>query len=133
MESAEGKQQKSSRRYDKTVQSCGQICWTISWAIICYYGRARSLCYPTIETGGAPGNLMTHKSRWFFLGRRRASERFTPFFPSSKIQSCSISSLSFSALTPGFFVDAAKPAATKGLGRFTENNINCFNVTSALM
>lgn len=77
MESAERKQQKSSRRYDKTIPSCGQICWTISIAITGYYGRARSLRCPTIETGGAPGNAMTHKSRWGFLaaeGPASASE-----------------------------------------------------------
>lgn len=70
MESAERKQQKSSRRYDKTIPSCGQICWTISIAITGYYGRARSLRCPTIETGGAPGNAMTHKSRWGFWPRK---------------------------------------------------------------
>lgn len=38
-----------------------QICQAISIAIIPYYGKAQPLCYPTIETGSARGNSMTHK------------------------------------------------------------------------
>lgn len=56
-----------------------QICQAISIAIIPYYGKAHPLCYPTIETGSARGNSMTHKVVVLLAAESR-SEGFTPFF-----------------------------------------------------
>lgn len=56
-----------------------QICQAISIAIIPYYSKAHPLCYPTIETGSARGNSMTHKVVVLLAAESRF-EGFTPFF-----------------------------------------------------
>lgn len=75
----ESTERKNCRRYDETIQSWRQICHAIRIAIIRYYSKAHSLCYPTIETGNTRCNLMTHKS-WCFWLQRASLECFTPFF-----------------------------------------------------
>lgn len=96
-------------------------------AIICYYGRARSLCYPTIETGGAPGNLMTHKSRHFFgplKGQRALHAIFSIFKNPILFNQLSPFLLSL----PDSLWTQPNQARRKGLWRLNGNNINCFNV-----
>jgi len=79
------RERKSGGRLDETTQSRRQICRPIRDAIIRYYGKARSLCYPAIETGNTRGNLMTHQLRCFFLAAESlslcASRHFSIFGP----------------------------------------------------
>ena len=73
MESTERKKKQWEVWWNQTIQSWRQIRRAIRIAIIRYYGKARSLCYPTIETGSTRGNLMTHKSWRFWLHRASLS------------------------------------------------------------
>lgn len=81
LKSLEWKGGGNSGWYDATPQSWRQICHAIRIAIIHYYSKAHSLCYPTIETGNIRGNLMTHKSWCFWLKRVRVWV-FNAIFPS---------------------------------------------------
>lgn len=64
-----------------------QICQAISIAIIPYYSKAQPLCYPTIETGSARGNSMTHKVVVLLAAESRF-EGFTPFFQPQTENTC---------------------------------------------
>lgn len=77
------KDRKTAKRGGMMKAKCSepkrQICQAISIAIIPYCSKAHPLCCPTIETGSARGNSMTHKVVVLLAAESRF-EGFTPLF-----------------------------------------------------